>query len=100
MTATMTLEEVQTRIEGLPEDQQQKIVCALVGHSNIEDTFWGYWHCGRCEAQVGDSLGGAYFNSRRVLMGHNCETCRENYEMLSWRDTFMAPDPFTGEDSQ
>lgn len=77
------------------EKQIKEVVCSLIGHSNIETTCFGYHYCGRCDAQVGDTLGGAYENSKQVLVGHlqNCATCTENYRKLSWRDKFMAPDP-------
>ena len=92
---TQTLEQVQERIRGLPSSQQRAVVCALVGHSRIQTQFWGYYYCARCEEQVGDALGSSYPEAANVVVvGHNCETCRANRDKLSWRDTFMAPEPF------
>lgn len=94
MPTEITLEEVQDRIKGLPSETQRAVVCALVGHSRIKDTGFGYVYCGRCEAEVGDTLVAAYSIKEDVMIGHNCETCRLNYQSLTWRDTFMAKDPF------
>ena len=70
-----------------------KLFCVWFGHSDILHGFFGYMSCGRCGEQVGDSLGGAYTNSRAVIVGHDCEHCRANYKRLTWKDKFMAPDP-------
>ena len=90
----LTKRAVLARIKGLPEDTQKSVVCALVGHSRIQSHFFGYYNCARCGEQVGDSLGGAYSGAKVVVVGHNCETCRANFAELTWRDTFLAPDPF------
>lgn len=31
-------------------------------------------------------------------VGHNCPTCRANYEKLGWEDKILTPDPFIDED--
>lgn len=81
------LEEGDPRIPG--------IVCQLIGHSRIQTYCFGYYSCARCDAQVGDSLGGVYLGAKQtVVVGHNCETCRDNYSKLGWQDKFMCPDPF------
>lgn len=72
----------------------KKILCVLIGHSNIEDVCFGYHYCARCGEQVGDSLGSVYFNSKSVVVGHNCNICRENYKKLTWRDKLLSPNPF------
>lgn len=72
----------------------KKICCALWGHSKIQHTFFGYWYCCRCEAQVGDSLGGVYSAENIVILNHNCKKCVENYKKLSWKDKFLVPYPF------
>jgi ribosomal protein L37AE/L43A len=89
-----TKAEALKRIKGLPLDQQKSVLCALVGHSRIQSVCFGYWSCARCEAQVGDSLGGAYSGADKVIVGHDCSTCRENAKSITWRDTLLAPDPF------
>lgn len=95
--AIETLDELHAALANIPldsDEQRNTVVCALVGHSKIMSTCFGYWHCGRCEAQLGDSLGGVYDGGGKVVIGHNCETCRENYAACTWRDTVFAPDPF------
>lgn len=89
-----TQADVEARIAGLPEDTQKKMVCALVGHSRIQEHFWGYWYCGRCGIQMGDSLCSEYDGKKIVIIGHDCHVCRDNAKNLTWMDTFMAPDPF------
>jgi hypothetical protein len=79
-------------------DDRNEVVCALIGHSRIQTTFFGYFYCGRCEAQLGDSLGSIYPDAEKVvLVGHNCKTCRANYKNMTWRDKLYAPDPFKKE---
>lgn len=72
----------------------KKIVCAIIGHSNIEDLCFGYHSCGRCGEQLGDSLGGCYSNPRAVIIGHNCKICRKNYKQLTWKDKLFVKNPF------
>lgn len=92
--ADMTQAEIERRIEGLDEETQKRMVCALAGHSRIVETCFGYIHCARCGDHIGDMLGGASTVKENVIMGHNCDTCRANFGKLNWRDTFMAPEPF------
>ena len=100
MTSELTEADVLARIEGLDEERQKATVCALVGHSRIQTYCFGYFYCGRCEAQVGDSLGSVYPGAETcVMVGHNCEKCRKNAESLTWKDTLMAPDPFATEEA-
>ncbi|MFV0551028.1 MAG: hypothetical protein ACK5L6_03775 [Anaerorhabdus sp.] len=72
----------------------KKIFCVLFGHSNIVENCFGYRYCSRCGEQVGDSLGGNYYNPKEVIVGHNCDVCRENYKKMSWKDKFLCPNPF------
>lgn len=81
---------VKQRIKGLPTEQAKAVVCALVGHSRIQTTCFGYFYCARCDAQVGDTLGSVYDASRVVIVGHDCKTCRENATSLSWTDTLLV----------
>ena len=75
--------------------QRNEIVCALVGHSLIQEHCFGYFDCGRCGQRLGDSLGSIYLTAEKtVLIGHNCKTCRSNYKKLSWRDKIYCPNPF------
>lgn len=92
----LTKVELMTKLKALtPADKSQRnqVVCALIGHSNIVTTFFGYVYCGRCSDQIGDSLGGAYSNKDAVIVGHNCETCQRNSKFLTWRDRLYAPNP-------
>ena len=75
-------------------EKLRKVICALIGHSKIQSTFFGYFYCGRCRDQVGDNLGSVYDAKDIVVIDHNCEQCRENYIKLTWRDKFMVPNPF------
>lgn len=70
------------------------VICALWGHSNIEDGCFRYFYCGRCGAQKGDTLAGAYENPDVVIIGHNCDQCQANFKRLKWRDKFLVPNPF------
>jgi hypothetical protein len=91
----MTAAEVRKRIRGLKPEQQRSVVCSLVGHSRIVEGCFDYVHCGRCGAQIGDQLAGVYNGApESVRIGHNCATCRANYKKLTWRDKFLAKDPF------
>lgn len=77
------------------KEQRNEIVCTLIGHSRISTTCFGYRYCGRCEKQVGDSLGGVDFGIKgAVIVGHNCKECRKNYKECTWRDKLYCPDPF------
>jgi hypothetical protein len=77
------------------KDQRNKIVCALLGHSRIATMCFGYVYCGRCEDQVADKLMGSdAIASERVVIGHNCKTCRANYKKMDWRDKLYVADPF------
>lgn len=79
----------------LDAEKRNAIVCAMLGHSRIQSTCFGYYHCGRCDAQVGDSLGSMYPGAEKaVVIGHNCKTCRANFKELGWQHKLYAPDPF------
>ena len=95
-----TKNELEAKLKSLGKldsDAKKSIVCALIGHSNIQEMCFGYVSCGRCGTQVGDTLAGFYQNDDQVVVGHNCETCRENYKKLSWKDKYLCPNPFTDE---
>lgn len=92
-----SLNELEQRLSALGEitDQQRnEITCSLIGHSRITTYCFGYHYCGRCETQIGDSLGGSYVAKENVISGHDCPTCRENYQKCTWRDTYRVKDPF------
>ena len=78
------------------EDEQtkKKITCALLGHSKIQEFFLWQYSCSRCGEVVGDSLVGIYDAKDVVVVGHDCEICRSNYEKLTWKDKIFCPDPF------
>ena len=94
--AEMTKAEAKQRIKGLSDDQQKAMLCALVGHSRIRDYCFGYHHCARCGAMLGDSLAGAYQDDKAAYPGHlgrdieGCH-CNENAKTLTWRDTLKTP---------
>lgn len=94
----MTKTELEKKIKGLGKitDQQKKeAACVLIGHSKIQTACFGYFNCGRCGDQLGDSLGSSYSGATTaVIIGHNCKTCRANYKKCTWVDTYLVPDPF------
>lgn len=98
----LTKEELLAKLEAmgpLSEEQRNRMVCALVGHSRIQTTCFGYYYCARCGDQVGDNLGSIYEGAAKaVIVGHNCETCRTNYAACTWKDTLFAPDPFAAQE--
>jgi len=70
------------------------LICSLLNHSNIEDVTWGYHNCARCGERRGDSFIGGYRNAQNVVVGHDCDVCKENYKKLSWKDKLLTPYPF------
>jgi hypothetical protein len=91
------LKDVKAKITDLDENQAKSVVCALVGHSRIIDSCFGYIYCARCGAQIGDNLCGVFSLDDNVIVGHDCDLCRKNYKNMDWRDKFMAPNPFEKE---
>ncbi len=94
----MTKKELMAKLKAVaPESKYQRnqIICSLIGHSNIVEGCFGYVHCARCEAQLGDTLAGCYTNEHAAIVGHDCETCRENYAKMGWRDKLYCPNPIT-----
>lgn len=95
-----TLKQLEQKLSALGEmsnEQRADVVCSLIGHSRIQTTCFGYFYCGRCEAQLGDTLGGTYSAENIVIVNHNCEKCRTNFDKCDWRDMYLAPDPFSKE---
>lgn len=84
-------------LEPLTEEQRKSITCSLLGHSHITTEFFGYISCARCGKQIGDMLGGYFYDPLEVRVGHNCPICQANYEKLGWEDKVLTPDPFTVE---
>ena len=93
-----TLKQLLTVLKTLPfkdDIQRNDIVCSLIGHSNIQTSFFGYYNCGRCSQQLGDSLGSFYSGAETaVVIGHNCKKCKENYKKCDWKDKLYVEDPF------
>jgi hypothetical protein len=92
-----TEKELMEKLSALGEmdnETRNNVVCSLIGHSKIQTAFFGYYNCSRCGDQIGDSIGGIYNSSNLVIVGHDCPTCRANYDRLDWRDKVFAPDPF------
>jgi len=73
-------------------EKLRSVWCALFQHTPIQDTFFGYWNCARCGAQLGDSLGGAYTGGIPVSGLHEpgCETCVGIYREMKWYDFVMV----------
>jgi methionyl-tRNA synthetase len=73
----------------------KKLACIWLGHSMIMTSFFGYHYCGRCGETLGDTLAGSFPQGNyAVIIGHNCEKCKENYENMTWKDKLFVPDPF------
>lgn len=72
-------------------------ICALIGHSRIVTMCFGYISCGRCKEQIGDTLAGADSAKGLVIIQHDCETCRDNYTKMTWRDKFLVRSPWSTE---
>lgn len=72
----------------------KRVICAIWGHSRIQTHCFGYYHCSRCDAQVGDQLGSIYDASDVVIVGHDCDQCRVNYQNCDWYDRILTPNPF------
>lgn len=94
----MARAEVLRRVRGLDIDSQRSVVCGLIGHSRIRDFCFGYHHCARCSALLGDSLAGAYSDDTAVYPSHlgrsgfeGCR-CNENLKTLTWRDRLFVPE--------
>lgn len=99
MSSALTQSDVEARIRGLDEESARRVVCALVGHSRIQTHCFGYYYCARCGEQVGDTLGSVYDGARlAVVVGHDCNLCRENAKALTWRDSMLSPEPFAPAD--
>ncbi len=97
-TTEMTPDELLAKLAVLgpmDDEQRNKVVCSLIGHSRIQTYCFGYYNCARCGEQLGDALGSEYPGAvTAVVVGHNCEHCRTNYEQCTWQDKLFAPDPF------
>lgn len=94
----MTEQEFKDRMAAIApanDEEAKRIACALLGHSKIQTTFFGYYYCARCGEQVGDSLGSTYSGAETaVIVGHACDVCRANYAALDWKHKVLAPEPF------
>lgn len=78
------------------KDHRNSVICALIGHSRICTTCFGYRNCGRCGDQLGDSLGSIDYGIKEaVIIGHNCPACKVNYAKCDWKDKLYVKNPFT-----
>lgn len=59
----------------LTKEQKLRIYCIKHGHADYIFKCWGYIHCGRCEEQIGDQLGGVFDTSKLMELGHKCKMC-------------------------
>ena len=98
----MTKRELLKKLDALApltDDQRNAVTCSLIGHSKIQDCCFGQFTCGRCGDVVGDALMSVYPGAATVVViGHNCETCRENYKKTNWRDRLFVANPFKSEE--
>ena len=61
----------------LSKKQKMRIYCVKHGHANYIFSCFGYIHCGRCEEQIGDTLGGIFDLTNRMIIGHKCKKCNK-----------------------
>lgn len=88
----LELKEKIKGLEPLTDDQRNDIICALIGHSAIETYCFGYVNCARCGCQTGDTLGGIPHNIK-VMVGHNCENCENEFNKLGWEHKLLVRNP-------
>lgn len=79
------------RIVGGDTSQRNSVTCALIGHSRIRTFCFGYNYCARCEAQMGDSLGGTFKVSDEYIEGHTDKECLANLLKMTWKDKLYVP---------
>lgn len=93
--ATMTQEELEQKLAalgGISDEQRCSVACSLIGHSHYVTTCFGYQYCGRCGAQIGDTLGGIGRRgvvSAQHLRWGDCEECEKARPSLTWVDTYL-----------
>lgn len=90
----MTKDQVEAILANVPDDKKPAVVCSLVGHSQVVTGCLGYVYCGRCGQQIGDTLGSICDLSEAVIVGHDRDVCRCNYDKLGWEHKLLTPDPF------
>lgn len=102
MIEIKTEQELMEKLAALGDinvNARYSVVCSLLGHSKIQEFCLGFYTCTRCGNQVGNSLGGYYPDAENVVVvGHNCPTCRANYEKLDWQYKAFTPYPFSDEE--
>lgn len=91
------LEKRIAALGGISDEQKRSVVCSLIGHSHVIDMCFGYVSCARCNAQIGDTLAGAFDTTGHVVVGHRaegapCSTCLANYKKLRWQDKVFLPE--------
>lgn len=96
MTRTELMKKLKA-LEPLRKGEKVRVVCSLIGHSRIQDMFWGEFTCGRCGARMGDTFGSFYDTTGVVIIGHKCSECRLNYKACTWRDKLYVENPFPQE---
>ena len=75
----------------------KKVLCAVVGHPPVLETFFGYQTCARCGEQLGDSLAGVSVATSAAVVGHNCEKCAGIWRSLSPEQRLLTLNPVTGD---
>ena len=81
-------------VPDLDEASRARLACALLGHSAIVEMCFGQVTCARCDALLGDTIGGCFDLRDKVIRGHACEKCRKVFEGLGWQDRLYVRDPF------
>ncbi len=60
----------------LTQEQKAQIYCVKNGHANYVTLCFGYVHCGRCNEQIGDRLGGVFDTSNIIVVGCPDKPCK------------------------
>jgi hypothetical protein len=82
----------------ITEEQKSAVACAILGHSKVIDACFGQITCGRCGANLGDTLVGTYTIPEGSFLRKSVEeniANRDKWDSLSWSDTYLITDTFS-----
>jgi hypothetical protein len=80
-----------------PQEVARRVACAREGHPRIAKSCFGYVTCARCDAMIGDTLGGAFNLKGYVVVGHRtresepCAECIATAKALTRRERTWLP---------
>ncbi len=76
----------------MTQEQDAKIYCVKHGHADYVTVCMGYAYCGRCGDQIGDTLGGAFNLTKKVITGcweSSCQHCNDNRKKITGFDKII-----------